>query len=273
MVMMLGWKNWLDAQDFTAATITGGSWSSSWPLTNARTRRLVEVAKSADALTASTKMIIDLGATRAFDLLTFVGINWGATATVNVKGAATQASLAAAPSLTGTTLAWVSPQTPTNTDLYKPECILVMPTQQSFRWLEVDIADTGNADGHVEVEHVGVWLGYRPPHNFDIGASSGINSNTAVSEGIGMAEYFFERANNRMKQFGISFVDDDEADEWMDVQRYCDISKPVFFVHDTSEPTRWIRRCYLARIRVLTNTEFPAPTWRGIGAEIKEWVA
>lgn len=273
MVMMLGWKNWLDAEDFTSATITGGSYAAAYPATNLRTRRLIQAARTTDATTGSTYGVIDLGQSRTWRFLSFVGNNLTSSATIRVRGASSEAALTSSPTFDQTFDAWVSPNTPTSTDGNKPTAVCLASADQTTRWLRFDITDTSNPDGVVEIEHLGVWQGYTPPHQYDIGARTGVESYSAVDESVGLAEYFFVRGNGRAKQFGISFVDDDAADAWQDIQRYCDIHRPCFFLHDAAEPARWIRRSYLCRLRVLSSIEYPQPTWRTIGAEVKEWLA
>lgn len=273
MIMMLGWRNWLDAEDFTSATITGGSYAAAYPITNVRTRRLISAARSTDATAGSTYGVIDLGTSRSWRFLTFVGNNLTASATIRLRAASSQAALTGTPPVDTTFDAWVSPNTPDNTSVNKPTAVCLEGADRSYRWLRFDVADTGNPDGAIEIEHVGVWEGYTPPHQFDIGARSGIESFSAVDESVGLAEYFFVRGNGRANQFGVSLVDDDAADAWQDIQRYCDIHRPCFFLHDAAEPARWIRRSYLCRMRVLSSIEYPQPTWRTIGAEVKEWLA
>lgn len=273
MAMMLGWKNWIDAT-FTTATLTGGSYNASWPITNLRTRRLGEVAKTTNAVVTSSVGVANLGASRSCQMFTFTDHNMTSAATIRIRGAASEAGLTTGSIPVDVTQnAWISPNTPDSTEGYKPTAVVLLPAAQSYPWWRFDVADAANPAGNVTIGHFGAWATWAPPHQYDIGAGSQIESYTGVEESVGQAEYFFERGNGRVRRFGISFLTDDQADEFEQIQRYCDVSRPVFFLHDALETTRWIRRSYLGRMRTLGPIEYPLPTWRGIGAEIKEWLA
>ena len=74
-VCFLGWPNRIDD-----ATLTGGSWDSSLPLANLKTRQITKVARTADDATASTKFLADLGEARSLLAVALVNHNLSSAA-------------------------------------------------------------------------------------------------------------------------------------------------------------------------------------------------
>lgn len=82
---VLGWPIYSDTGVLYTPALSGGSWSADLPLTNLKDRNLDTVARSSNALTASTQFSIDLGASRASRVLSLWKHNLSGTGMVRAR--------------------------------------------------------------------------------------------------------------------------------------------------------------------------------------------
>jgi len=74
------------------ATLAGGSWESTLPLTNLQDRRLAKVARSADASLTSTTVTVTLAATRVVRAVGLHGHNLSLAGRVRIRGTQDESS-------------------------------------------------------------------------------------------------------------------------------------------------------------------------------------
>jgi hypothetical protein len=168
-------------------TLGNGSWQATLPLANLRTQDIAEVARSTDALAASTQFRIDWGAgiTRYADTFALIGTNltFAATWRVALSNSATAATtvmdsgtITALPSTavwgadpwggtswTGNAL--LDGVLPPGIALYRH------PTAETARYLFVWITDTSNPAGHVQIGRFVAGPAFRPSRQFAYGAT------------------------------------------------------------------------------------------------------
>ncbi len=84
--ILFGSPIYSDVSTLFAPTLTGGSWSSTLPLTNLQDRRLAKVARSASAALSSTQFTVNLGTTRRVRLVAIPKHTISSVGTVRARG-------------------------------------------------------------------------------------------------------------------------------------------------------------------------------------------
>lgn len=147
-------------------TLAGGSWLAGAPLTNLNTRSRADKARSSDALTTSTLLTIDWGSAKTARALSILGHNLSSAATVRWKRGTT---------LSGTDVydstavnAWRF--APTTYDGDHWHVTIVAPSAAAARYERIEIADTGNAAGYVELARLMICDLFVPEGDADMGA-------------------------------------------------------------------------------------------------------
>lgn len=182
-IIQIGWVNYGDT-----ATLSAGSWASTLPLTNMQRRPLSRVARSSDATEASTKFRVNLGSSTP--IVRKVGL-WGhnITQTGNIRitaGTTAGASdvhdsgwLSVWPALAPEDLEWEDPNwwfgTLSDSDVegYPIRFLYDCGDNIQAQYWTVEISDTSNTDGYVEIGRL--WMGpfWSPGINYSTGASLG----------------------------------------------------------------------------------------------------
>lgn len=257
---ILGYRNWADG-----ATLAGGSWQTTWPLTNMQDIELALVARSSDATSGSTLVTIDLGSAKAIRLVAITGHNFGATATIRVRAAATSGDVTAAPAVDTTQNVWLGSNTPTtntgqNGDpIHTPCALVILSAAQSYRYWRVDIADTGNADGYIEIGYLQLWEAIEFALGISIGPTLAPETSTIDAQTIGLKKIFDRRDSLRTYRCVTDNLTEAEADVILDIVRERDLDQPMFIIPDPSpaDTGRLFRRAFLCRMRSLSALDQP----------------
>lgn len=259
---ILGYRNWADG-----ATLAGGSWQTSWPLANMQDIELALVARSSDATSGSTLVTIDIGSAKSIRLIAITGHNLGATATIRVRAAASSGDVTASPAVDTTQNVWLGSNTPTtntgqNGDpIHTPCALVILSAAQSYRYWRVDIADTGNADGYVEIGYLQLWEALELPTGIALDPSLQPETGTIEDQTIGLVSKFDRRDATLVYRFSTNPIEATSADQLLDITLDRDLDLPLFIVFDAA-PTdtgRHLRRSWLCRARTLAG--FARPYW------------
>ncbi|HXU04990.1 MAG TPA: hypothetical protein VN903_28715 [Polyangia bacterium] len=249
-----------------APALSGGSWSATLPLTNVQDRRLGRVARSTDATAANTKIIIDLGTARAVGLLAILipNITKSSTPTVQWKGGTSSgASDVYNPGTqsywpTGVTLEDV---TGVDGSVLNVWSWLIPNAAQTARFWEVDIVDTANADGYLNVARLVICGAYTPTINLAVGAKTGHETETVRTVTPGGAALYNPKPRRRIDVFNINDLSNAESYGTVrKIQRKLGTSGQLFWVPDPSDSTYGFERNYLGVLRDLSPLEM------GVGA-------
>ena len=265
--------------DNSGASFSGGSWSTSLPLTNLADRRLAKVARSNNALEASTKFDVDLGATRYISMVAIPKHNLSLSATVRVYG--DDAADFATPLYDSTALdafgdiypvampTWIAAadrdQQLTAEDWaagYPVSFVHVLSAPTSARYWRVVISDTGNADGYVELGRLVIASAYQPTINMAKGAGFGWQTSSTRGETDGGAAFFVDRPRRRIFNFALPMVDTDEAlVHGVELQRVLGTSGQLFFIFDPADTVHMHRRAFLCVLESLSPLAMPYSSW------------
>ena len=284
--LIIGYPNRIDS-----ATLSGGSWEASLPLNNLKDRRLAKVARSVDALAASTKFDIDLTTDRAIKLICLVKNNLSLDATYRIYGS-TVSNFATTVYDSGSSEVWQAIYNTTDLewedDNYwdgKPTAeyladlsttstlnlIHILNQPIAARYWRVEITDTTNADGYVEIGRVFIASQWQVTNNILYGASLGYETNTQVETSLDDTEYFDIRRAYRNFQFELESYDYNEGHaKLLDMSRKVGINEEVFVVPDPDDTVNMTRRAFLGRLKTLNPITYPYFNTNRAAYEIKE---
>jgi hypothetical protein len=280
--VFLGWNNRIDA-----ATLSGGSWVATLPLANLKNRTLAKLARSTDDAVASTKFDIDLGAPRFVRLVALVNHNISLAGLVRLRGS-DDAAFATTVHDSGWVEAWpvvyplgsfVWGDPRTWTGKYTAEEIagytltlpLLVPAATLARYWRVEIDDTANPAGYLQLGRVMIADGWQPAHNMSYGASHAWETDTEVQRAKSGAEYFDRRAPRRVARFSLDWMGEDEAfANAFEIQHQMGIDMEVFLLHNPADTVHLLRRAFLGRLRQLSPIEYPYYQINKTAFEIQE---
>lgn len=152
-----------------------------------------------------------------------------------------------------------------NTPTFQPT------TPQTYQYWRVDISDTSNADGYIEMGRVFMGSLWQPGINMVYGASLHYEPRDEMTETRSGAEYFDERDGYRVARFRLQAATEGEAVLTIQrMQRQLGLSGELFFVWDDDDTTYKPERTFLGRMRSVSP--ITAARWSEFEAEfdIKE---
>jgi hypothetical protein len=278
--LLFAYPFYSDVNQTYTPTLSGGAWSVSLPLTNLQDRRLSKVARSSNALAASTQFIVDLQTARGIRVFALPKHNLSIAATIRVTGSANSDGVTAAVYDSGTVSVYGSIY-PTGTlptghpsfttrivtaeELAEQQAAglnygyaLDMGSHTSARYWKVAITDTGNADGYVELGRLVLAAAWQPSINMTYGAKLGFETSTTRSESDGGSAIYNERVRRRTFSCAIEGLPENEAMvSVLDMQKYLGTHKQLFFMFDSSDTSHMHRRSFLCVHRELSALDFP----------------
>lgn len=279
---MLGFPNRLDA-----ATLSGGSWLAALPLANLQNRIIGKVARSTTDATADTKFDIDFTAEKNIRVLSLTNHNLSLDALYRVRGS-TVSNFATSVYDSGWLDVWPVVYLPADLEWednnwwqgkysdeqragYTAALIHILPANTLARYWRIEIDDTTNAAGYVQIGRVFIGPAWQPTLNMSYGASIGWETATEVQEALGGAEYFQRRTPFRSQRFALDWMTQNEAmAQAFEIQRRAGIDQEVLWIMDPSDTVHALRRRWLGRLRKLSPIEYPYYNTGKSAFEIKE---
>ena len=283
--IFLAWQNRTDE-----GTLSGGSWRSTLPLTNMQNRQVQKVSRTVDTATSSTQFTIDLQSAKAIGVVALVVHNISVTGQVRITGYDTDPLYSSSPLydsgwvnvwpwgvIPDALLEWeddnfwlgtLSSQARAG---YQSPYILKLASVQSLRYWKVEISDTGNADGYVQIGRLFMARGWTPSVNYAYGAALGYQDPTPVDTSLSGAEYFDMRSKFRVMNFNLEYVSDTEAYSYaLELQRLAGVSGEVLVIPDPDTQTTQPVRSFVGRLRQIGAVTQPQPTAYSVNFEVKE---
>ena len=210
-----------------AATLSGGVWSASLPLVNLKDRQVQRVARSTNASAASTQFDVDLGALQPVRVLALVNHNISQIGTWRLRLSDSDPSFAAAiydsgfvdvwPQVVPFGLAnwggfnWGQGLSESEAGVYGPYAVQVTAAELLVRYLRFEIADTGNAEGFVELGRLIVADAFQPAHDKRLGWQLSHVDPTRVVESRAGQRWFDLRPKRRRVAFELTGLSKSEA--------------------------------------------------------------
>lgn len=142
---------------------------------------------------------------------------------------------------------------------------LVLSPPQIWKYLNVQLSDAGNADGHVDLARLAVCGAYQPSLNFIEGAKIDLSTASSREESDGGAAIFDEKPQRRTAAFTLEGPEDEMLVNTFDFKRRVGITKQFMWVWDGADTYHMPRRSWLAVLKELSGLEAPY-TKRGSSA-------
>jgi hypothetical protein len=258
-----------------AGTLSTGSWNASFPLSNLAVKDLAKKARSTDALAASTKFDINLGASLKLRVVALVGHNLSINATVQIKISTVSdfsstvydsGAISAYPNYYDTTaLDWGHPiltaNKPSTADALamRYPIFVVTPATVTGQYVRVLITDTGNTDGYVELARCFVAPGLQPDRNMLNGHQFYWEADTTVERSRGGTPFFDRMEGRKVMTFVLPDLTLEQGmGQYIEMDRYLNLDKELFYVDDPAATCMAIRlRSFMGTLKQLSALESP----------------
>ena len=276
--VLIGWPN-----RTPGAVLSGGSWTTLGNLNNSDYWR---VARTTDASTSSTVINIDLGSIHALRSIALGAHNLSQTASWRIKIGSTAGASDIYDS--GDQSAWALAFSAeyswedqfwwegyTSSDDYKGSPHLVcwpLPNWYSARYARIEITDTANPAGYVQIGKLFIGGGVQP----DIGvgydglSESWTDASDLVTSASGDESFVAKR---RLRQAQVRFGHLTAGAEFQalyEMQRRQGLSGEVLFLPEPNNIAECQRRGFIGRLSELSAIEYPYYQRRGLALHIKE---
>lgn len=268
--------------------LSNGSWLATLPLANLKNRRLSKGACSTNATLAATKFDVALAQARSVGAVALVAHNLSVVAKVRIRGD-DAADFATPVYDSGWVDVWpagVIPQslleweddnfwlgTLSQEALagYRAPFAHYLPAPVVLRYWRVEIDDTANPAGTVQIGRAFFGPAWRPTYNMSYGASIGFEDATAGETSLSGEEFFDVRARYRVHKLALDWLTDTEAYAGiMDMQQQLGTSGELLVSGDPDDVANQPRRCFLARLKSLSPQTHSSIGRHAAALELKE---
>ena len=265
---MFGYPNWLDHAD---TVLSGGSWEAALPLANLQDKRLAKVARSTDDELVSTIVNADFSNQKYLYCVALPKHNLTIDALVRVR-LSNNSDMSAPTYDTG----WVNAypkiypsemplwDDPGTWDGYLAQDdydrgltfgwthVLTAPT--NGRYLRLEINDTSNPDGYVDLGRLVAASGYIPVINFEVGAGLGWQTSSTSVESDGGATFHNARYQRRVFNCVLANQSENEAMVHLwEITRLMGTSEQFFFIYDIDDTIHLGRRSFICVMKELSR--------------------
>lgn len=269
---VIGWPFYSDVGVLYTPTLSGGSWrTGDVALTNVQDSRLEHVARSTDALLTSTKFEIDLGVARAVRLCALPKHNFSSAALVRVRGGSVAGLGSGVVYNSGWVAGWPVGETAETTEDMNVGFTKVFDSDQTARYWMIEVDDTANPDGYVDIGRLVLAAGWQPTINMALGSGLGVDDMSIIDDMDGGAITVNERLNRRTIRLAIKNLGVDESlTRALDMMRIAGRRRQVHIVWDPTDTTHMHRRSFTGYMRQMNPIEWPEALYTAVGFEIVE---
>jgi hypothetical protein len=280
--IQLGWKNFADS-----AVLSGGSWSTTLPLANLQKTNRGLVARSGNALAASTKVNIDLQFVRSFRGIGLLKHNASQAATYEITAGTTPGGSdvyasgakqiwAATPTLDLSwedANFWLGTVNPEDIEGYPIDMIHDIGENIRAQYLTIQITDTGNPAGYFQSARLLVMPLYSPPYTFSLGARFGWEPRSEMKESLGGVAYFDRRTSVRVLRFGLpALARSDTYGQILELQRIAGNAGEVLVIQDADDEKYGFKRNFAGYMSEMDELEMISHKYHRWACTIKEIV-
>jgi hypothetical protein len=267
------WNAIVLAENFAeTATLSGGSYSTEFPLTNLQSRRQKIVARTTDATLGSTIIIAALTQREQVRGVCVCNGNWTLTALARVElSNVSDFSVLTYDSGWDTFPGFVVDSTDLeydNPDFWTgvlndtlltefPKMFVhIIPDDDELDgfvgYIRVSFNDTANPDGYLQYGYLDIAKGFQPQVNYSDTNSASILPLSDMSESLGGQRTWFERGLRRTWSANFALLENDELfRELTRVSAKRRDSRPVIVVPDQTDLVNFQYRSFLASAKTL----------------------
>jgi hypothetical protein len=277
--LLIGWPNRIDA-----STLSGGTWSTSLPLNNIKSQELALVARSTAATTASTQFIADLGTTRSLRAFALVNHNLSQNATWKVSLGTTSGGAevyaGSFQAVWALTFAEGGIEWEANNwwgagvgDGYTGHPFIapyLLPASYDARYVKVEIDDTTNSAGYVQIGRAFIGGGFVPAYNASYGLQDAWTDLSTAQRSDSGAVFSTKRRRARQTRFALNYTSLDEGAILYEIVRRQGTVYDVLYLPNVSDYQAAQRYGYLGLLRELSALEYPYPNARAMAFAVEE---
>lgn len=281
--IFLAWQNRVDE-----GTLSGGSWTSTLPLTNLQNRQVQKVARTTSAALAATKFDINFGAQKSVGVIALVVHNISVSGKVRITGS--DNALFTSPVYQSAWInVWPTGMIPINLLEWEEDnfwlgtlsaearagfqspFIHILSSPLSLQYWRIEIDDTVNASGYINIGRLFMARGWTPTYNYSYGADLGYDDVSPVEQSLSGAEFFEQRSKYRVMTLQLQYMSGTEAYSYaLELQRIAGISGEVLIVPDSDDTALQPARAFVGRLRQLGRIAAYQPNTFSASFEIKE---
>lgn len=248
-MFLLGYGNLI-----TQATLGGvGSWQAGAPASNVKTWALAETARSTDATAASTKLRIDWGSAQAARVLILMGDNISADGTVRWMRGSTAGGTEVADS--GPVNRWRFTARAADGHVYDAQVVLA--AQGSARYEQIEIVDTGNADGYVEIGRIFIGPAVEPEYGPNYGLVDAHDDLSVIGRAHSGAEWPAPGRRLRRTQFELQALTLDEGNQLHEIEQIEGLAGEVAYLPFPNRPQHMQRYGMVGLMTELSGIQYP----------------
>ena len=264
--LFVAYDNFLDN-----ATLAGGSWEGTLPLTNLQKQQPSTVARTTNDSAGSTVLTINLGARKPINVVSLIHHNLSNAATWRIQigndsGYSTNLVDTGAVDVVDATEAfgelqwgefiWGGKPASAVLATFRPIAFYYSATPVLAQYVRIEVGDNANSDGYIQAGRCYVAAAFTPANNVAYGLETSFvdNSRSVISRG---GQVYVDTVPKR-RRFGFRFhyMDEDEAySQANEIQRLKGLSGDVLMAIDVDDTTHRMRQsCYgrLATLQPLT---------------------
>lgn len=257
-----------------AATLSGGSWSAGLPLANLQSLPLSKLARTTNALAASTKLTATWTADQAVRVVALEHHNFSLAATVRILIKNAAAATLYDQTVDAWAPAFAGPRKPTAEEAaHYPAVhfVHVLPSElTTARTLTLEIVDTANPAGYVQAGRLWAGPGWQPTRNMAYGLQLGWNHECPSARAVGGAEYFGTGYRYRSGRFTLSWLSPTEGMAALDLSGAAGVSGEVLLVLDPATALDLLRTAFPSRLRQLSPLEWVSFNLSSLAFEVAE---
>lgn len=154
---------------------------------------------------------------------------------------------------------------------YQSPLIHKLAATQTLQHWNIELADTSNSSGYVQIGRLFMARGWTPGANYSYGASLGFKDPTPIEISLSGAEFFDVRSKYRVMNFALQYITKSEAYDYaLQLQRLAGISGEILVVPDSDDTTGIPIRAFVGRLLQIGAVRQPQPTTYNVDFEVKE---
>lgn len=156
---------------------------------------------------------------------------------------------------------------------YQSPFIHLLSAAQTLQHWRVEVGDTFNTDGFVQIGRLFMAATWVPSVNYAYGAGLGFEDPTLIDTSLTGAEFFDVRSRFRVFDFELQFVTATEAyNNVLELQRLSGSSGEVLVVPDSDDAITQPARAFVGRLRQIGAIKQPQPTAFSVAFQVKELI-
>jgi len=247
-----------------AATLAGGSWESTLPLSNLAKQQPTTVARTTNDAEASSIITANLGGRKLVNVVAVIHHNLSPSATWRVRIGNTSdystnlVDTTAVDAIDATEefgemdwggFTWGGKPTAAELSTFNPIALYYNATGVMAQYVRIDISDTSNTDEYIEAGRLYVATAFAPTDGVAYGLTTAfIDESRAVRSRGGQV---FVDAVPKRRQFGFRFHSMNEAEAYTsanEIQRSKGLSGDVLVAIDADDTTNRMRQTIYGRL-------------------------